>query len=93
MNDAKFLGLCIVFAALLISGTIVWSTTVTQAALAGQPAKDAAVPVTAAPTVETVTIQGPVQLAPLAAPIPVTISTTEDAPLNVKDVSEKKWIR
>jgi hypothetical protein len=93
MNDAKFLGLCIVLAAVLISSTIVWSTTVTQAALAGQPAKDVSVSTTAPSTISTVKIDGPVTLAPFTAPMPVTITNSDDNPIPVKDISEEKWTR
>ena len=97
MSDAKFLGLCIVFAAFIISATIVWSTNVTQSALAGQAPKDVTVPA-AAPSgssVTTVRIDGPVTLSPFAVPVPVTLSNTEGNPVIVKqkDTPEKTWIR
>jgi hypothetical protein len=95
MSDAKFLGLCIVGAALIISSTIVWSTSIAQAAMAGQPAKDSVVPAAAAPSEMTVKIDGPVTLAPFTAPIPVTITNTDENPVIVKqkDASEKTWHR
>jgi hypothetical protein len=95
MSAAKFLGLCIVFAALIISGTIVWSTTVTQAALAGQAPKDVPVPAASSPVVATVRIDGPVTLAPFTAPIPVTLTNSDDNPVVVKqkDAPEKTWHR
>lgn len=94
MSDAKFLGLCIVFAAFIISATIVWSTTVTQAALVGQAPKDVTVPAASSPnsSITTVRIDGPITLAPFAEPIPVAITNT-DNPVIVKDVPEKTWHR
>ncbi len=96
MNDAKFLGLCIVLAAVLISSTIIWSTTVTLAA-AGQSSKDDTVPTTttaaASTSVATVKIDGPVTLAPFTAPMPVTLTNSDDNPVVVKDASVKKWTR
>jgi hypothetical protein len=88
MNDTKFLGLCILLAACIISGTIIWSTKASQ----GEPPPP--IPLTAsaaAPT--TVTISGPVQLAPFPGPIPVTISTTDGNPIVVKDAANKQWTR
>ncbi len=98
MTDAKFLGLCIVFAAFIISATIVWSTNVTQSALAGQAPKDVTVPAASSSSnssVTTVRIDGPVTLAPFAAPIPVTLTNSDDNPVIVKqkDASEKTWHR
>ena len=94
MNDTKFLGLCILLAAFIISGTIVWSTEANQAAMAAvAPAHSASAPAPTAANVASVTISGPVTLAPFAVPIPVTISTPEGAPITVKDASVKQWTR
>jgi hypothetical protein len=94
MSDTKFLGFCILLAAFIISGTIVWSTNASQRAAtviapANGPAQ-AAAPMNASPSV---TISGPVTLAPFSAPIPVIISTPDGNPIVVKDASEKKWVR
>lgn len=92
MNDTKFLGLCILLASLIISGTIIWSTEANQRTMmAAVPANGASV--SAAPSATTVTISGPVTLAPFAAPIPVTISTPNGTPIYVKEVSDKQWTR
>ncbi len=94
MSDAKCLGLCIVLAAFIISATIVWSTGVTQAALAGQAPKDVSVPTAASnSSITTVRLDGPVTLAPFSAPIPVAITNTDENPVIVKDVPEKTWHR
>ena len=95
MNDAKFLGLCIVLAAAIVSATIVWSTSILQVAIANQPDKDNSVAAAAAPATGTATVHldGPVTLAPLTTPIPVTLTNSDDNPVSVKDVSGKKWTR
>ena len=96
MSDAKFLGLCIVFAAVLISGTIVWSTETKLAAVATAPAtKDVTVPVATPAQVTTVRIDGPVTLAPLSAPLAVTVTNTDENPVVVKqkDAPDKVWHR
>ena len=93
-SDTKFLGLCILLASFIISGTIVWSTKANQCAMtAPTPAIGLTASTPAATNATTVTISGPVTLAPFSAPIPVTISTSNDTPIIVKDLSEKQWTR
>jgi hypothetical protein len=94
MNDTKFLGLCILLAALMISASIIWSTKANVDAMAATASVNGvAAPASAATSATTVTISGPVTLAPFASPIPVTIATTNGAPLTVKEVSDKQWTR
>ena len=92
MNDTKFLGLCILLAAFMISATIIWSTEANVDALAAVTrANGTSTPAVTSAT--TVTISGPVTLAPFTTPIPVTISTPSGTPINVKEVSDKQWTR
>jgi len=92
MNDIKLLGLCILLAAAMISATIIWCTKANvdaMNALASANGNSAPATVSAS----SVTISGPVTLAPFTAPIPVTLSTPEGAPIAVKEVSSKQWTR
>ena len=95
MSDTKFLGLCVLLAACMISATIIWSTKANvEAMIAMSPSNNDSAPVAAAPVgPNSVTITGPVTLAPFSAPIPVTIATPNDTSITVKDASEKKWTR
>jgi hypothetical protein len=94
MNDTKLLALCILLAGFMISATIIWSTKANveaiETASAGNGGSTA---VSAATSPSSVTISGPVTLAPFAAPIPVVITTPNGTPITVKDVSEKQWTR
>ncbi len=94
MNDTKFLGLCMLLSALIISSAIIWSTKANLDAMAAnaQPS-EAPTPVSAAGGPTSVTISGPVTLAPFAAPIPVILSTPDGKPIVVKDAAEKQWTR
>ena len=92
MNDTKFLGLCILLAALMISASIIWSTKANVDAITATASVNGSSAPSAATSATTVTISGPVTLAPFAAPIPVTFATN-GAPLVVKEVSEKQWTR
>ena len=92
MNDTKFLGLCILVAALMISTSIIWSTEDTERTMtAAAPVSGSTAPATT--NVSSVTISGPVTLAPITTPIPVTISTPEGSPITVKDAAAKQWNR
>jgi len=94
MSDTKLLGLCILLAAAMISGTIIWSTNAKLSAMAtSAPANAAFAPASATSSATSVTITGPVTLAPFTTPIPVTLSTPEGAPISVKDVPSKQWTR
>jgi len=93
MNDTKFLALCILLSALMISTSIIWSTEVNQHAMESASAPVNGAPAPLAANVSSVTITGPVTLAPFAAPIPVTISTPDGNPITVKDASAKQWNR
>jgi len=95
MNDTKFLGLCILLAALMISASIIWCTKANVDAMAALASANGASGSVSATNTSAVTISGPVTLAPFSAPIPVTISTPDGNPIPVKDVTEKQkqWTR
>jgi hypothetical protein len=93
-NDSKFLGLCILLAALMISAAIIWCTKANVDAMAElASANGASGSGSTTANVSSVTITGPVTLAPFTAPIPVTISTPDAAPITVKEVPTKQWTR
>jgi len=94
MSDTKFLGLCVLLAACMISATIIWSTKINVEALtANSAANSESAPVSTSAGPTSVSISGPVTLAPFSAPIPVTIATPNGTPIIVKDASEKQWTR
>jgi hypothetical protein len=96
MNDTKFLGLCILLAALMISASVIWCTKVNLDAMAAlSPASAASGSASAVAGSTSITISGPVTLAPFSAPIPVTISMPDGNPIPVRDVTEKQkqWTR
>ena len=94
MNDTKLLALCILLAACMISATIIWCTKANVDAMAALASTNgASTPATAVPSATSVTISGPVTLAPFAAPIPVVITTPTGTPISVREVSEKQWTR
>ncbi len=89
MNDAKFLGLCILLASVIVSGSIIWSGKVNEASTEHlQPGSAVTASESPSTNVATVTIQGPVTLSP-SSPIPVTITNSDDNPIIIKNVSDK----
>ena len=94
MSDTKFLGLCVLLGACMISATIIWSTKANVDAMVATSTGNSETALVSAPASSgSVTISGPVTLAPITTPIPVTIATPNDTPITVKDASEKKWTR
>jgi hypothetical protein len=94
MNDTRFLGLCILLAACMISASIVWCTKANVEAIVASSNANSASEPSSTPTGPTsVTISGPVTLAPVTTPIPVTIATPNGTPIIVKDAAEKQWTR
>jgi hypothetical protein len=95
MSDTKFLGLCVLLAACMISATIIWSTKANvEAMIAMSPSNNESAPTAAAPSGSmTVTLSGPVTLAPITTPIPVTIATPNGTPIIVKNAADKQWTR
>ena len=89
MSDTKFLGLCVLLAACMVSATIIWSTKANiDAMMATSGSHSTAVPLAASTAPTSVTVSGPITLAPFAVPIPVTIATPNGTPIIVKDAAE-----
>jgi hypothetical protein len=90
MNDTKFLGICILIAALIVSGTIIWSTNANRDAMAHLFNGTSSISVTGIPN--SIQIAGPVSIAPSTTPMAVSVSGG-DTPVGVKAVSDQKWFR